>query len=93
MSVVNDDSSKSIAFGFITFGSAVIITNDGISEYSLQQIGSGWIQPKISEYLMYNKYTIFQPITAKVSWSNLLYVLVYDENKELNILIYKVNSP
>ena len=50
MSVVNDDSSKSIAFGFITFGSAVIITNDGISEYSLQQIGSGMTQPKISEY-------------------------------------------
>jgi len=41
MSVVADDSSKSIALGFVTFASVVIVTNDGISEFSLQQIGSG----------------------------------------------------
>ena len=41
MSVVADDSSKSIALGFVTFGSLIVILDDGISEYSLQQIGSG----------------------------------------------------
>ena len=41
MSVVADDSSKSIALGFVTFGSLVVITHDSISENSLQQIGSG----------------------------------------------------
>ena len=42
---------------------------------------------------MYNKYTIYQPITADVSWTNMLFVLAYDDKKELNILVYKVNSP